>query len=80
VRTAVSIESLLPSGEGQDEGSFTAIIPLTLTLSQREREYKRCALFAGLVSGHSLGEVVVGSLDVYQGTVARIQFVSELLR
>ena len=39
MRTAVSIKSLLPPGEGQDEGEFYSYFSLTLTLSLREREH-----------------------------------------
>jgi len=52
VRTVVSTESLLLSGEGQDEGDFTAIFPLTPTLSRRERESNVHYLLVGSVTGY----------------------------
>ena len=50
MRTVISTESLLPPGEGQDEGNFTAIFPLTLTLSRRERENNVHYLLVGSVN------------------------------
>ena len=36
MRTAASMKSLLPPGEGQDEGAFHSHFPLTLSLRERE--------------------------------------------
>ena len=38
MRTLTSPESLLPAGEGQDEGRFSRCLALTPALSRRERE------------------------------------------